>query len=404
MNNKLPIIFATALALTSCIYDFDAGEVFTDERVVIEGDISLGDVCEFSARSVYPLNKKGSVKDLFPNVLFIVEDDQGGQYKAIQKEYAPAKIDLTSAPTDRKYRLYVEIRSGDYAKYASPWMEPLPAPVIGDLTETVNKTTTNTELVLGLDLSLENGSGCYRWDYEELYRFHSPLPGPEFEYKVVSGNPTLINHALVNDYSWWPYTYCWRQTNSLRTSVAIARALEGWKLEKHKILTIPLQSDELGTGEFYLKVKAKSISETQYKYLDAMNKGSDNVGSLLSPLPSDITGNIRNVDDATLYAIGYVAVNTVATKVFRVETKGIDKWHSPLRYYRSPYDMFPDLHTTAELYRAAYSYGFYPYKWEETTVQWVPINCIDCRKNNGTLEKPAGWEMEGEDEEEEEGL
>ena len=388
--NKFLTIFASVLALTSCIYDFDAGETFKDERVVIEGDISLGDVCVFSARPVYPLSEKGSVKTLFPYVLFIVEDDQGGQYFGFQKNSTPATIDLTSAQPDRKYRLYVEIRSDGYPRYVSPWMEPLPAPVIGELTE----TTTYTELMLGLDLSLENGSGCYRWDYEELYRFHSPLPGPDYEYKIVAGNPTLINHAMANDYSWWPYSYCWRQTQSIRTSVAIARALEGWKLEKHKILTIPLQSDELGTGEYYLKVKAKSISETQYRYLDAMNKGSDNVGSLLSPLPSDITGNIRNMADTTICAIGYMAVNTVATKIFRIKTKGIDKWYSPTRYYRSPFDMFPDLHTTAEIYRAAYSYGFYPYKDSEGSLQWVPMRCIDCRENNGTLEKPTGWEME----------
>ena len=37
--NKFLTIFASVLALTSCIYDFDAGETFKDERVVIEGDI-----------------------------------------------------------------------------------------------------------------------------------------------------------------------------------------------------------------------------------------------------------------------------------------------------------------------------------------------------------------------------
>lgn len=385
---KLFYILTAILAATSCIYDFDAGDTGISDRVVIEGDISLGDECVFSARPVRELGNRKYKDVLLPEALFTVEDESGVSYSALQKNEKAAVIDLSAAPSNRKYRLVVEIPSGESSiKYSTPWMDPVPAPVIGELTE----TTVGADLQLGVDLSLDGGSGCYRWDYEELYHCHAPLTGPQYEYKVTGGMVNLVDHFKINDYSWWQYTNCWRVTKSSRTSVAIAKALDGWKLENHRIRTIPLKSSQLGMGQYFLKVKAKSITEEEYRYLDAMNKGSDNVGSLLSPLPSDILGNIRNMDDPEVFAIGYVSVNVVAKKIFAISTEGIDFWESESKYYRNPYNMYM---ADPDPYRSAYSNGFYPYKEKEGTIWWVPARCIDCRVDGGTLEKPAGWEVE----------
>ena len=385
---KLLHILAALLAATSCIYDFDAGDTGISDRVVIEGDISLGDVCIFSARPVRALGNKKYKDVLLPEAHFIVEDELGNSYTAVQINDQEAEMDLTAAPADRKYRLVTEIVSGESSvKYATPWTDPVPAPTIGQLTETMAGDYLN----LGADLSQENGSGCYRWDYEELYRFHATLPTPQYEYKIVQGQPTLIDHFKINDYNWWPYTYCWRQTRSTRTSVAIAKSLDGWKLENHKVMTIPLRSDELGTGPYFFKLKAKSITEEAYKYLDAMNKGSDNVGSLLSPLPSDILGNIRNMADSTVFAIGYVSVNTVAKKIFAIATKGVNYWESERIYYRDPSSMYV---ASPDPMGEAYRNGYYPYKDYEGKLWWVNKKCIDCRLDGGSLEKPGGWEVE----------
>lgn len=395
MNKRLLHILFALFAASSCIYDYDADFNDAPDRVVIEGDISLGENCSFLARPVMVLtdNPRQLQDKLLPEATFTVEDEFGNSYTAKQQSRKEATIDLTSAPTGRKYRLLVETVSGEKtSKYATPWMDPVPAPSIGNMTETVS----GPDLHLGMDLSLDNGSGCYRWDYEILNRYHALFTTPMWECKVVNATTvTLIDHFHQPEQNtWWGYTYCWRLAYSQRTSVAIAKALEGGRLKEHEFLSIPLRSKELAMGECYVKLKAKSIPEEEYRYLDAMNKSSEIEGSLLAPLPSDIMGNIRNVDDPLDFALGYVSVNTVAKKIFHIKTPGSDSWCDPSAYFKDPFKIYTSIQSAGEVWQAAYSAGLYPYRMIGFTLMWVPQNCVDCRLAGGTVEKPDGWEMQ----------
>ena len=116
---KLFYILTAILAATSCIYDFDAGDTGISDRVVIEGDISLGDECVFSARPVRELGNRKYKDVLLPEALFTVEDESGVSYSALQKNEKAAVIDLTAAPSGRKY-------SGASATLMSTWYSTLP--------------------------------------------------------------------------------------------------------------------------------------------------------------------------------------------------------------------------------------------------------------------------------------
>ena len=386
--------------LTSCIYKYLPNVSDEYGRVVIEGDISIGGVSHFSASRVTPFTVNPYGSAFTPRVhksSFTVEDEDGATYKESGKA---GDIDLTYASPDKRYRLVAEITmydGDDPQVYVSDWQYPAPAPEIGDLVESV----ADDKLSLALNLSSGNESGCYRWEYEELYKYRSPLGEPTLEFSLA--DTTIVDHSHASGGSsadnsrWWQYVWCWKETGSQRSAVAIAKVLEGSNLVNHEFLTLAKSSERIAAGEYYIRLIARTIPEDQYRYLNAVNEGSENTGSLFSPLPGEQIGNIRNAADPDDYALGYVGVNIVAKKLFKVYTKGTGIKVDSGLYTRYLLDdlrpSFPNM-GYKDLLMHAYSMYYYPYRYDsDSKMLWVPTFCVDCRlSGGGVLDKPSGWE------------
>lgn len=392
---KNPIILLLMLALSSCIYKYTPDVSGEYGRVVIEGDISIGTVSHFSASRVIPLGVSfaGAVSPGVSKASFKVEDEDGTEYK---EKGSTGDIDLSSASADKRYRLVAEVtvEGEDPVEYVSDWQYPAPAPEIGDLVETV----VDDRLCLALNLSSDGGSGCYRWEYEELYKYRSPMGEPTLEFSVA--DTAIMDHSHASDISevqrWWKYSWCWMETRSRRSAVAIAKALEGSNLVNHEFMTMERSSDKIAAGEYYIRLIARTIPEDQYLYLNAVNEGSENTGSLFSPLPGEQIGNIRNSKDPDDYALGYVGVNLVAKKLFKVYTKGTGRRfnvNAVTKYMVKELSLLFPYMTLKELTIASYNMGYYPYRYDaDFTLSWVPKYCFDCRLSGGKIDKPTGWD------------
>ena len=392
MKKSRYILILLAVAIQSCIYPYapDLPEE-SSSRIVIEGDITIGEKCTFSARKMLSLSYSGYTGETFlDEAVFTVEHDSGLAFSATQSGTASAAVvDLGAAPANGKYRLTVKVTdSTTVSEYATPWMVPIPAPVIGDLDEhpyDSNQDRVLDALELSISLSSDYPDGCYCWDYDELYYFHTILSPPEQEYKAGG---IIVDHSEDTS-DWWQYSYCWKQTTSKVTGIAIARSLEGGNLYSHPFLNLPLTAQQLDQNQYFIRFKAKSISEGKYRFLDALNRGSDGAGSLLSPLPGEVYGNIRNMAATPVYAIGYVGVNLLAKKILKVKTDGFKQTVYPSNFYYDPY--FNPTVPVIEANIKAYEFGYYPYKSIEGKLWWVAQKCVDCRADGGTLEKPDGF-------------
>ncbi|MBP5566917.1 MAG: DUF4249 family protein [Bacteroidales bacterium] len=393
MKKSLVILFVLML-VSSCIYPYTPDVSDEYGRVVIEGDISLGTVSHFSANQVVPFDANFYTASSIGvyKASFKVEAENGLVYNEIGTS---GDIDLTAAGADTRYRMVAEITRAegeDAVVFASDWQEPAPAPEIGRLVESAQDGI----LSLALNLSSDYESGCYRWEYEELYHYRSPMGSPTLELDLETG--AIKDHTDASDINevldWWKYEWCWMETSSRRSAVAIAKSLQGSTLKNHEFLTIPTSSDKLAAGEYYLRLIARSIPEAQYRYLNAVNEGSEKMGSLFSPVPGEQIGNIRNVADPDDYAIGYVGVNRVAKKLFHIYTPGRGRFFNPDNYatdilvtLREAYPEMPGNLLNLE----AYKWGYYPYVYDPGLL-WLPTFCYDCRLSGGTPEKPKGWD------------
>ena len=400
---KIVSIVPVLLSVCACVYDYYPDVSHDKPLFVIEGDILLGEVCEFSVNSAISLQKEIAVNGQpvyasdFKSVSasFEVEDDRGGIWEASGKN--KNIINLTSAPSDRKYRLHARVhaikRDGTIQDihYASSFVSPEPIPEIGDIMISPDSLEAG-KVVLQMNLSAPGSSGCYRWDHEEIYRFHSILMSPTLEYNPNTG--MFIDHKsdMAGPYAWWKYTWCWGHRESKHASIAIAKAYEGEALVNHRILSYDASDTRFNAGPdgksmFFVKIKARAISEECYRYLDAVNKGSEQTSSLLAPIPGEVIGNIRNVADSTDYAIGYVSVSASATKLIKVNYQTQLRFSQASGYGFDPLEMLQQGASAIRKYTDTYNKAeARPFDAENN---WVPLNCIDCTQSGGTLEPPA---------------
>ena len=136
------------------------------------------------------------------------------------------------------------------------------------------------------------------------------------------------------------------------------------------------------------------IPKEAWQYWQTMQRNSENVGGLFSPEPSELRGNLVNVDNPEELVLGYVGVMSVTTRRLYVD-------NTETYFYRSarPRVSPTDTLNTEEEWMAAFMLGKLPVDevWGEDNREeiigysWYPAYCVDCRMRGGTKKKPEGW-------------
>ena len=376
------ILAIAVAALAGCIYPFDLDDSYYEGGLVVEGDILVGDTTRVTLSTVQPLSGK-TVDNVVRGTVW-VEGEDGKEYRPLSPlESDSFKIDMTKASSDTRYRLKIHLRSpvpgSNSTDFSSDWLDVQKAPSIDDITY----YNDNDNLYFQLSLSSPNGSGCFRWDYEEIWEFHAKV---RTNVKYNFGKGTYSYYESGN-----PYYWCWGYGASTQAGIAIAKSTGGEKLVDRPLLSIGRTSNKL-QSLYYLKVKARDISEECYEYLHAIQVNSTSTGSLTTPDPSLVIGNIHSETDPLEVVTGYVEVCSVAVKEIYIG----DNYYKPPRFEWEPITLQPDVALLDEMYLM----GMRPYEAvppEDSNVyNWGSRRCLECTADGGTKNKPAFWPSDKE--------
>lgn len=380
----------TMLLAVSCVYPFNpeiAREA--EHRLVISGDILVGDVTRISLGYVAALD--GSMKNDYPNGFVWIENDGGDQYmESGNSSSGNHYIDLTGAPADKQYKLHVALSGGN--QYETPWMCVQEAPRITDFGY---KTEGDQVLLL---LSLEGGevSTRFRWDYEEIWEFHADFV-PEYMYvpklpERQRENPKYIYREREAEED---YYYCWDSAQSTEYGLASTEGQSANKVIENNFLNLSCYSTKLQIL-YSILIKARGVSKECYGYLHNMNAISNNTGSLFSPTPSEVRGNITCVEDPDEFVYGYVEATRLSERRFFIDQ---NKAHL-FKMSRNPeLQLFFPAVDEDGLYNfeTLYENSNAPVRLSDgpeptrTNMLWAPTRCTDCRAAGGSKNKPDWW-------------
>lgn len=369
-------------AVVSCVYDFHPDWQGQAGFVAIEGDILVGDTCQFEVRFSTDLEDENNVGEPLTYTLRVEADD--GTVYPLQDSI----VDLTKAGLTQEYRLVVEVQSPFRRTYASAWAPVQVSPPIDSLSYAINAERT------ALDINVSTHSdapvGYYRWSASETWEYHSTYyaeyffapAGTVYRGRVIEQNSLVAYEEGDNVY------YCWDSGNRSDILLGSTVELTEDRLVDHCLYSFS-NTDRKVSVVYFVELSQIRLTEEAYRFWETVRSNSTNVGGLFSPEPSELRGNIVNVDDPDELVLGYVSVSTCTRKKMFVNNYDtlFSIWRGLSSNLVEPFPDIPD--EWRKYYGWQYRFGWIKEGGSNTV--WAPIECIDCRASGGTKERPWWW-------------
>ena len=130
------------------------------------------------------------------------------------------------------------------------------------------------------------------------------------------------------------------------------------------------------------------MDENAYRYWQNIRENTEGQGSIFSPTPSQMAGNVHCISDPSVPVIGYIGAAGQAIADMYYD-------NSVESFYKSPIPTpFEIVEIGKDDFQRYYRLGYAPLNilpGDSPTFQWAPRRCVDCRLSGGTKNKPAGW-------------
>ena len=316
--------------------------------------------------------------------LFIV-DDMGQRYALTEKTSGSYQSDSLLLNVARQYQL--RITTAANATYQS---DPTPlkvTPPIDDLNLRVDGTEVQVQLSTHDPTSQ---SRYYRWNFVETWEFNAGVKSA-LEYEPVQ--QTVIARLT-------PIYTCWRTERPSLIKQSSSAQLSQDALLNTPVLTLSGRSERL---QIRYSVLVSQVAETaaEFTYFELLRKNTEAVGTVNDPLPTQLTGNVHRVDNATEPVLGFVGVHTTQTRRLFINRQDLPAQTTAL--FDSPYSNcvlgyeFLCDPVTGECIKYPYTRffgqpGTIPVDYVSNPDGYSASSpeCADCRLR-GSITKPSFW-------------
>ena len=391
MKRRLAYLFALLLTVlpAGCVYDFDPGEETGVEALIIEGDILAGDYTLVQISRLQPLGVAESVPfETHYGISVSVESENGAVFPGVRTsaddfDNVYYKVDTRTLDLSSRCRLKVVMPSG--STYLSDWQEILQSEsVLDGLSYVVSPARDQLDIRIDTHGTAE---GFYRWIGMEVWEYTA-----EYRANVWYDAPTNTVKPYEDGENLY---FCWKRDYFRDIMVASTEVQGISRFQDYTVYSTRDRKDLRFCYIYSLTLLQERNSREAYDYWTSMRNNSSDVGGLFSPQPSDVRGNIHNVDDPSEYVVGYISASTVSRA---------QKYYRNTTGHFGVTDFAPTTRVVLKsgLWPSYYKDGYLPI-WiyipdaEEPPLvpddyyEWVPRRACDCRLQGGTKNVPAGW-------------
>jgi len=301
--------------------------------------------------------------------------------------YCIADLSLSSAG---QYRLRIKTADGD--EYLSDFSPMITTPAIDSVSW---QLTAGGLQVYANTHDPQHSVKYYKWDFLETWEYHSPYVKQllyDTTYLPGSGAPILNVGQIPTDTT--VYT-CWQSAPSTNILLASTTALSSDVVYDFPLTLIPQSSVKL-TTDYSILVRQYGLTEDAFNFLQIMKSNTQETGSIFSPQPSQLQGNVHSLTHPAETVVGYVGFCSVQSqRVFIHNSQLPLLWSS----YVSPctedsiYVLDPNnRYYPQNQISGAISEGLVPTTLINLNLFLAaPASCVDCTLT-GTNQKPSFWQ------------
>jgi hypothetical protein len=323
--SKLRIIYllTLTLAVLSCRKPYQPPVTTVNNNIlVVEGLINLTDSTFIRlSRTVRLTDGVGSKAET--GAILTIESDGNLVYPLEEQREGTYVAPSLNLSTTLKYRLRIKTRAG--STYLSDFVEAKVTPPI----DSVGFEVRDRGLQIYTNAHDDQKKTIYyRWDYFETWQFRS-LYKSDF---ISDGKEVMPRNYETDDI----YT-CWAESKSSTIVLGSSAKLEKDVIHQNPLTLIPSDSEKISI-KYSTLVKQYALTKEAFVFWENMKKNTESLGSIFDAQPSQLTGNIHNVDQAEEPVIGYISAGTVTERRVFVGKEQLPSWRTRYPYECGPPD------------------------------------------------------------------
>jgi hypothetical protein len=387
------ILFVLALAcsMLACKKPYNPTIVANAPNyLVVEGFINNGDSTTIKLSRTTQLADTAKSKPELGAVI-LIEDNLNNHYQLTELGNGIYKSPVVNLHASQTCRLH--IITLDKKEYASDMVEIGQTPPI----DTITHTVINNGIQMAVSThDATNKVKYFRWDFSETWEYSSYYVA---RYKYVNGGVTYLSSSDP-DYD----NICWINDYSNQILVASAENLSQSVINNQTITYVDESTGKLVLG-YSILIKQYALNKDAFEYWQKLKKNTEQLGSIFDAQPSDLKGNLHNLNDANEPVMGYISASNSTSKRFIIGHNSIPLY-TP-NYYAPPnglscmpgYLPFAPTDTYDDRLNRLYTRGdsliYTTYGSGPVTLGYVYASgdCVDCRlkMKGGYNKKPAFW-------------
>ncbi|MEZ4774635.1 MAG: DUF4249 domain-containing protein [Bacteroidia bacterium] len=375
------------LWLSACVEPFNPDIKNYENALVVEGHMLEG---KNPARVI--LSRTFAFDEDKPEyisgAIVYIRDDKGKEHRLVAKGNGVYESDTTVVRGEpgRSYQLVIETADGK--SYESTWQFMKKGAAIESINPRFETYVTGFDTLMGMQLYLNTSSSdqnsrFYRWEFEETWMFRVPYPARGY-WDIANKQPVFVEPDSIR-------RTCYKSEKSVDIILNTTEGLAEDKIVDYPFLYISTETDRL-TLKYSILLKQYTLSEEAYDYWRVTKEINQELGTLFDPIPTDITGNIQNVDDPDEPVIGYFSADGFSQKRIFIDRLDVPPVLIPTGLENCPYIFFSNIDDMQRYVLAGNAWVGAVADFAGNILGYTGSTkkCSDCTVQ-GDLKKPAFW-------------
>lgn len=323
---KIGVAITFTFIICTCIDPYQPTITGYDSNLVVNGHITDANT-SYTIKLSRTFRTYNSESPAVSDATVFISDDSGNKYYLKQTAdgiYKTDSLEFTGV-IGRSYILNIITIEGKEYKSDTCLMQST-ADINKiyfekDLKYSDNNTQSHEGIIIYEELKEEDADKHYRWEFNETWEFKIPYP-PEYRF---------ITARNIIPYDSTPKIVCWKNSTS---NEIITGSSNSSRIVKQPITFIGSDQTDRLTINYSILIKKYSISDSEYNFLNNLQKVNDAGGTIFSPEPYFVESNIHSVNDPNEKILGYFEVSSVKQK--RVFISSDDILNLQLPRYQTP--------------------------------------------------------------------
>ena len=312
MRKAIGLVFILFVTLAGCRTPYEPEVPATELRVlVVEGYLDTeGLKSELKLSRTAPL---GATSAFIPEVRAkVVLKSAGGQIFPLQEAGVGTYVFEKNIDEKQSYVLEIELSSGE--RYVSEGLQPIVTPVIIDAG--FKKDEEGVEVFVSTQGNAN--ADDFLWTFEETWIYR---PRIRTAYIYV---PELKNVRDRKDAE--QTSLCFKTEPSPGILLETSSRFKDQVVFQKTITEIP-KGDERIMERYSILISQKGLATKDVPFWEILKKNTEDIGSIFSPLPSLIGGNIKSLDAAKNPVIGQVSLGVIRQKRIYINQVEVSPWN-----------------------------------------------------------------------------